>query len=68
MPHPSVLYGTICSALMRQGKLTEVKDAIANNSPNLEEILKRNLKIKRIYILHQGYFNIPETADQFFNR
>lgn len=68
MPHPSVLYGTICSALMRQGKLTEVKDAIENNSPNLEEILKRNLKIKRIYILHQGEFYIPAPADLFCNR
>ena len=68
MPHPSVLYGTICSALMRQGKLTEVKNAIENNSPNLEEILKRNLKIKKIYILHQGEFYIPAPADLFCNR
>lgn len=67
MPYPSTFYGAVSSALLRQGKLKSVQEAIENNkkSSEINKELESQLKIKGIYIYDNGDCWLPAPRDLF---
>lgn len=71
MPFPSVLYGALCSGLMENGYLDEVKKYLKYHAKEevekeeLDKALSQNLRIKGIYLKKEDDLFIPAPLDLF---
>lgn len=67
MPYPSVFWGTICTALLREGKLGDIKKLIDEKKPDQHSIMEKNLKLEfvGIYDEKEREAYIPAPLDLY---
>lgn len=68
MPYPSVIYGMLTTALMREGFLEELKSFLNRKPDSLlkrEKFLAEHLHVNSLYLSYDGELFIPAPLDLF---